>query len=324
MGKFTRPSEARLAQIIQRQDPPRFGSTYDPAIRACREEAPQWSRPAWVWWDKVKRELSTLSLVERCVLMLCLHNPRLWEVHDQRMLPMWSRPHPLTGHPRASKLTLPPMRGTMEIARVLGVERCHPVVKIRKEDNANAYEYTAFPWVGDMLLFLEDDFGPYCVNLDIKDVPEAFDVPFDGSRRRSKRAVEKAKARHAIEQQLYADVGIRTVRLTRKDYHEGLISNLTALHLWHKRKSNLNEEQKQEIVDNLRAGLANGEAPIEVAFALTARHGWTQEQIKIVAHTAVWRRELRVDLFRAFLFDHPMRPEACDPLDLYSHWFARG
>jgi hypothetical protein len=273
------------------------------------------------------RYLCTLSLVERAILMVCLYQARVWEIHDQRMLPMWPRPHPLTGHPRATELILPPMRGTLEVAEALGVEKIHPYVKVPIAEGSKEMMYSSFPWVGDLLLFLEDEAGPYCVNLDIKDTPDAFERPAFGRRARGgsarSTADERTTARHAIEKQLYADVGIPTVQLTRADFDEGVVSNLTQLYLWHKRKTMFTEEQRKEIVDNFQAALTTGEPAIEVVFALAARHGWQRDDIKTVLHQAIWRREIRIDLFRGLHIDQPMRREQRDILAVYGYWFKR-
>lgn len=38
---------------------------------------------------------------------------------------------------------------------------------------------------------------------------------------------------------------------------------------------------------------------------------------------SIWRRELRVDLFRPVLMDKPLRPEVKDVFVHFAHWFAR-
>jgi hypothetical protein len=40
-------------------------------------------------------------------------------------------------------------------------------------------------------------------------------------------------------------------------------------------------------------------------------------------HQGIWRRELRVDLFRPVLADKPLRREVTDVLVKYADWFAR-
>src|SRR5205814_1769920 len=43
-----------------------------------------------------------------------------------------------------------------------------------------------------------------------------------------------------------------------------------------------------------------------------------------VLKQGVWNRKIRVDLFRPFLLDKPLRVEVQDPLVVYGDWFARG
>ena len=60
MGKEIYPKLSRLNEILRRQDPPAWGPTYDPAIRAIREEAPPRSRPAQVWSGLVNEATTRL------------------------------------------------------------------------------------------------------------------------------------------------------------------------------------------------------------------------------------------------------------------------
>ncbi len=326
MSKLTRPSPTRLAQIIQRQDPPSFGPNYVPAIKASREEAPPRSRPAWVWWELAGRYLSTLSSVERAILLIALHHPGVWEVHDQRMLPPMPRPHPMSGHPKAAGLNLPPMRGTVDVSDSLGLLRFHPVIGVPVEPGSNGFEKVPFPWVGDLLLFLEDEQGPYNVNLDIKWDAKEFeqaniDMKLHGTR--AKKSREKVKARHAIEAQLYADVGIPTHQLSRVDYDDHVVANLTQLFLWHPRKDPFNETQRVEIVGLFNQAMVTGEPGIEIAWALCARYGWQLYDVKIVLYQAIWKRQIRIDLFQPLLFENPLHPEQRDVLAVYGAWFKR-
>lgn len=326
MEKSTRPSPSRLQEILRRQDPPGFGAHYVPAIKASREEAPARSRPAWVWWDRAQRYLSTLSSVERAILMVCLYNDRIWEIHDQRMLPALPRPHPLAGHPKADGLVLSPMRGTLEIAENLGVLPFHPIVHVPADGGLPGFTDVPFPWVGDFLLFLDDDEGPYCVNLTIKAHPDDFahaEVAGPQRVRQANISREKAMARHAVEQQVYADAGIRTVRLTQEDYDAEVVATLTQLHLWHRRKASFDADQRRTILDNFQAALANGIPLLEVLYTLSTRYGWNADALKVAFFQAVWQRELRVDLYSPIFIDQPLKPETRDVLDVYGHWFRR-
>jgi hypothetical protein len=321
MSKLTRLSPARLKQIVKRQDPPGFGPLYETAIRANREEAPTKSRPAWVWWERAGRDLSTLSRIERAVLLICLHNHRVWEIHDQRMLPPMPRPHPLGGHPKSAGLNLPPMRGTVDVADSLGLLKFHPFIRLPDEPDE-----VPFPWIGDLLLFLEDDQGPYNVNLTIKDEPSEFEQSDINGVVRGKAAlklIEKTKARHAVEAQLYADAGIRTVQLTKRDYDDHVVANLKQIYLWHKREHPFSHSQREEIVARFNESLVTGVPALEVAWSLSARHGWTVYDTKVVFYQALWHRQVRIDLQQPLLFDTPLRAERIDVLETYRKWFER-
>ena len=326
MGKLTRPSETRLRQILQRQDPPGFGPHYIPSIKATREEAPSKSRPAWVWWETVERNLSTLSPAERAVLVICLYNPMVWEVHDQRMLPTYPRPHPLSGHPKAVGLNLPPMRGTVEVATRMGLFSFHPLIRLPTGDNPQEKETLAFPWIGDLLLFLEDGSGPYNRNLDIKNEASEFEQSDINGVQKGKRGIklrQKTIARHAIEKQLYMDAGISTLMLSRTDYDVNVVANLTQVYLWNRRKNIFTKDQLDEITRIFNGSIITRERPIETAWAISARHGWRLYDIKIAFYQAIWHRKIRVDLFEPIEFDYPLRAERRDVLDIYSHWFKR-
>jgi hypothetical protein len=326
MSKLTRPSPIRLKQIIERQDPPRFGQDYVPSIKASREEAPPRSRPAWVWWQQVGRSISTLSSVERSILVISLHSGLVWEVHDQRMLPPMPRPHPLTGHPKAAGLSLPPMRGTVDVADNLGLLSFHPLIRVPALTEAKGWELVPFPFVGDLLLFLEDEHGPYNVNLNIKGKAEEFEqAEIDSVLRgdRAKKSQAKTRARHAIEAQLHADVRIPTLQLSRRDYDDHVAANLMQIFGWHNRKDPFSAEQRDEVIGKFNGSLVTGSPAIEVAWALSARYGWQLYDIKIVLHKAIWHRKIRIDLFQPFLFDKPLQPERRDVLSVYGNWFKR-
>jgi hypothetical protein len=47
------------------------------------------------------------------------------------------------------------------------------------------------------------------------------------------------------------------------------------------------------------------------------------EDASALIHQGIWRRELRVDLFRPVLTSKPLRPEVTDVLTKYAAWFAR-
>jgi len=64
MAKYKHKTLARLKELQRRQDPPKWGRDYEPAIRATREEAPARSRFLQIWFEKLKRYVHALSSVE--------------------------------------------------------------------------------------------------------------------------------------------------------------------------------------------------------------------------------------------------------------------
>jgi hypothetical protein len=218
------------------------------------------------------------------------------------------------------------MRGTVEIAESLGVLPLHPTIRVPAQNGPRHVDTVPFPWIGDFLLFLEDAQGPYCVNITVKGHAGEFEESDAGAMKDSaqrRQAKEKAFARHAVEEVLYADAGIRTMRLTQADFDPTLIANLTHLCLWHHRKTTFSAAQQQTILDNFRAALGQGIPPLDVIGLLAARFHWTVYALKTALFQAIWRRDLRVDLFSPIFLDRPLLPETRDVLAVYGAWFRR-
>lgn len=319
-----RLSLSRLNEILRRQDPPRFGSEYVPAILAERTEAPAHSRPRRVWSPKLNRECHLLSSVEERAFRLALYNPDVFEVHEQRMLAMEARPHPLVGHPLGVGQLLPSLEGTIAVAERLDFLHLHPRLHVRGQDGAPVS--APFPWIGDLLLFVMDDQGPYCVNWTIKGSSEGFNRSFPKARpaKDPEKDRGEAKARHAIEEIYYRDAGIRTVRVVESDIPDTLDANLRRLYLAFGVTAELDTEIRARLLDRLQACLLTGRPPMEVFLSMRSQYDVNVLALKAYMEQAIWRRELRVDLFGAPIFaDQPLVPEKTDVLTKYAHWFAR-
>ena len=325
MGTVRRLTEARLRTILSRQDPPAFGRDYAPSIRAVREEAPDKSRFAMVWSALVEREISTLSRPEKWVLYIVLYCPWLFDIQEQRMLPYLQAPHPLTGHPLAAGMKLPSFRGTLAIAEELGALELHPVLHIASTADPTVMIAVPFPWIGDFLLFLLDDQGPYCINLTIKATDAEFDVPSVGMKPNTdmKRAVRHAEVRHRTEQILYADVDIPTIRVAADKVNTTVLANLEQIYGWQRRVHPFDETQRLEIVDALRAGVLAGVSALEVIHNLMAEFSHAMYDLKVVMYQAIWKREVHIDLYQYFFIEQPLIAEHRDVLDEFSHWFKR-
>ena len=325
MGASRHLTRARLNEILRRQNPPRFGTGYEPAIKATREEAPSISRPAWVWSEFLGRYISTLSGPERSFLPLALYSPALFELQEQRMLPFLPANHPLHGHPFAVGMHLPAFRGTISVADELGVFHFHPIIPAPRGDSSAEAQAVPGCWIGDFLFFLRDARGPYCVNVSVKDRRDAFRTPTIGLTPKTnlKRALQAEAARHLIEERLYRDVGIPTQQVAAEELDPIVVDNLQQLLLWQKRGHELDDERVEGIVEAFKDGLAAGASALAVIRALEVSEGLSEEAVKTVLYQAIWNRRLRIDLFRRFWLDEPMEPEVRDVLDVYGDFFRR-
>lgn len=322
---FVRSMLNRLKEILRRQDPPAWSPDYRPAILAERNEAPSRSRALRVFSPKLGRECHVLSAVELRALLLALYHPDVFEVHEQRMLAMEPRPHPLDGHPRAAGMVLAPVEGTISVAARLDYLHLHPWVAMEDDDGESLK--VPYPWIGDLLIFLADEHGPYCVNWTVKATAEGFSGSIGSDRpvRDPKKDASKSCARHAIEEMYYRDAGIRTVRVTRKDIPDALDGNLRRLYLSLGYKVDLPTDTRRRVLDRLQGCLLTGQPPFEALLAMSRQFDVDVPALKAFMEQAIWHRQLRVELCGDPIFaDRPLVPERTDVVRKYAHWFARG
>lgn len=325
MGNAIKPSAARLREILKRQDRPGWGQDYVPAIRATREEAPSRSRPSQIWSELLQRQVHALSEPEKFACLMALFHPWLFEMQEQRMLHYLPSAHPLDSHVRGAGAIRPILRGTLEISDALGLLKHHAMVPMPATEPGEAAGLMPFPWIGDLLLFLEDGAGPYCVNWTIKNSQEDFEraQQFGRPSRNPERANARERARHQIEAVYYLDGDIRTQRLVRADFDTNLIANLEQLILWSKRKHPFAGDQVRDVIHCFKAAIGTPAPAMALVFDLARIHGCEAYDIKVVLHQALWERQLRIDLFQPFHIDKPLLPERRDPLEVYAHWFGR-
>jgi hypothetical protein len=317
-------SAARLAEILRRQQTPSFGPTYEPSIRACREEAPSGSRFAEVWSCLLGRSVHTLSGPERAFLSVLLYCEfGLFELQEQRMLPYAPAAHPLEGHPQAAGLDLKRFRGTLKVADELHHLAFHPFVTLNKN---GAISEGPGCWIGDYLAFFTDGQGAFCLNFNIKETRAEFTVPSYGVtvKTRLRQATARNTARHEVEKQLYADIGIRTIEVATEEIPEILAANLLELLRWQKHRHVLTPQQVQTVLNALNEGLDRGASPLEVMGAVELDQGIDMYDQKIVLMQGIFDREVRLDLFESHIFiDKPMTPEQQDVKEVFGHWFRR-
>ncbi len=325
MRDLMRLTLPRLKEILRRQDPPNWRSDYDPAIRATREEAPALSRFAQVWNEKLCRYCHVLSSVEQKAMLLALFNPQLFEIQEQRILTCEPRPHPLASHPLAVGLVLPSLRGTIDVCERLDMLDSHLWINIDHPDGTGQVPVPA-PFVGDLLIFLLDQDGPYCVNWTVKGAVNEFHLRIAGSK--PAKSVEKemkaVRARHAIEELYYRDAHIPTIQVVDRDIPELFIQNIKSFLLLKHRAADMNQELYKEICERLQASVLTGQTPLEILLSIMHRRDLTLDLAKAAFYRALWQRDVRVELMDEPIFiDRPLKAERRDPFQIFSAWFAR-
>jgi hypothetical protein len=303
--------------------PQRFGPDYVPGTFANVTEAPNLSEASGLTSRLVGREIQVMSRPERDAAVLALHHPALFELQEQRMLSMVPRVHPLVGHERAVGLPLQSFKGTLAVAERLGRLDLHPSIRVKFPDRPTSTPLP-FPMSGDLLLFLADSIGPYCINWTIKRDAEAFEERRLGKRRtQSSDDLAHAIARHEFEAAYYRDAAIPTVRVVGDDLNVALCNRLCRLFLWHNRKSNLPLQLVEDLESRYQVALHRGIPPLDVIVRVMAQTGVEREPCLCVLWQAIWERRLRVDLFSTVVVDKPLLPERRDPLIEYDRLFRR-
>ncbi|WP_287881867.1 hypothetical protein [Aquitalea sp.] len=325
MAKPMHLSLARLKEVLRRQDPPQWGRNYDPAIRATREEAPARSRCAQVWSEQLGRYCHVLSSVEEKALILALFHPGLFELQEQRILATESRLHPLSGHPLAVGMELAPLRGTINVCDRLDMIGRHLWIQVDHPDGSGRIPVPV-PFIGDFLLFLMDQYGPYCVNWTIKSSMDEFQRRLLGTKpaRNPQAEINAVRSRHAIEERYYADAWIPTVRIVDRDLPESLIQNLRNLLLVQHRAAEMDAGLYAEICERLQSSIQTGQKPLDVLLSVMHRHDLSLDLAKASFARALWRRDVCAELMDEVIFiDRALKPQRRDPLQVFSAWFAR-
>ena len=322
MSSFRGLTLARRQKILDRQDPPGWGEEYVPSILATREEAPSISRAVQLWAKQLGRSCHLLSKVEVRAATLALYHPALFELHEQRMLSSEPRPHPLANHPRYAGLNLSPLRGTLDVAQRLGVLSVIPLVRFTED---NERHLAPFPLVGDLLLFLVDSQGPYCVNWPLKDTRKAFRRPGPKPRAKPRPDVDdpNAIARNELEIAYYQDAGIRTEQLSREDINPAVAHNLYDLFLAHRKAIDISDDARREATEDFVDVVGTSTPAYRVLQHVERKLALSKEDAIALLKQAIWRRDVRVDLFKPVLMDRPLAGEMVDVLDTYAAWFAR-
>jgi hypothetical protein len=302
---------------------PGWGSDYCPAMKATRAQAPSISRASQMRCSDFDRVVHAHSPGEQEAIFLALHNPALFELKEQRPLSPLPAPHPLQAHPLTKGRAMPSTRGTVEISMDLGLFAFHP--KQWELGAAGEPRWRPLPWIGDLLLFLLDQDGPYCVFWDVKAKrgDHAKPGPGNGFRPRCRRTELRARARYEVQREYFKDAGIRIVELAREEIDRHAANNLRALFGWTARPVRLSAEARKRLTCSLAEAQEKGSPPIDVIEAARKRLNVPFDECKRLMYHLIWRRSLRVDLFQPVLINCPLHPESRDVLDVYRNWFMR-
>lgn len=314
----------RLQKILERQNISRWGKDYTPSILATPQEAPSISHASTLNSAKLGREIHVLSTPERHAALLALYHPKLLDLHEQKMLSVGARPHPLFGYLDTIGTDLPPIQGLIDVAERLGYMSFLPRLKVDNPQDFSNPRVVVFPYIGDFLLFLRgSDGGIYCVNWTVKDTESSFKRPGPSSSKMLPKNKESQTsiARHEIEETYYCDADIRTVRISGDKIHPHVAANLTQLFGYHRTELTLNLSEQDEMLNKFRIALDAGISAMDVILMLTANGRFTSHECRTVFYQSIWERKLRVDLFRPILIDRQIAPENQDVLVEYADWF---
>ena len=324
MARLKRTAQ-RLATLLRRQAAQKFGAEYVPAQRATVTEAPSISRAYILSSAKLGREVHLLSTPEMQAGLLALYHPKLFELQEQRLLSTGPAIHPLEGHPKAVGMRLAPLPGTLRVMEDLGHLNRHPTVRYQPTKDPRSAQSIPWPYIGDLLLFLEDESGPYCVNWTVKNDAAAF------RRRGSYRGKPVLPGsedpgvilRHQVEALHYGAAGIRTVEITPKMFARHVIDNLRFLFLYHGWPIAADWHVRQRIVSTFTSTIGTRQSIFQTSQALMSETGLALDVIYTVLYQAIWRRDVEVDLFTAILPDLPLQAPTLDVCEHYASLFAR-
>lgn len=304
---------------------PGWESQHTPAIQAKPRQAPSMSWAYRVEHPEFGKIINAISRPEYDLLFVALFHPTLFQLHDQFVFDLRPGVHPLHGHPYLIGANTPSHKGTLAIARDLGVMSAHPKTFMPSAIDPEDGHWVARPLLGDFMLFLLDDQGPYCLHFDIKHEKGAHDKPGPDvvASRQGDRSKNNASAKFRIKAQYLEELGIRVVYLHPGQVDLEVARNLRFLYAWTVRPSKLGADQQDQLIEHFQRGIEDGTPPAFVISTNAAKYGSTPEECRRVLFQAIWTRRLRVDLFDAILIDQPLYPETRNVIDEYAHWFVR-
>lgn len=313
-------SQKTLQRIVERQGRFEWGNKYLAGIFAIPGEAPKGSRVSRLNSRKLGRTLHLLSTPERVFTQLALFNPRVFDIHEQKMLYPGQHLNPLNGHPLATGANLHPVLGTLAIATRIGFDHAKVVV----EDANGQRRWLPHPYLGDLLLYLKgEDGNPLAVNWTIKLSESDFGERGRGRVKtllQQRRDQEHIQLRNLLEEEYYLSAGIRTSKLSMDVIDPIVVANLDLLYGSHDLLIDLDkrllEDYSNEIQEVSNFGLPV--APVAIKYG----QKWGRRDLFLAKiYQDIWNRNLKVDLFEPILIDHPLNVGGRDVLETYDSLF---
>lgn len=317
-----RINEARLRLIKKRQWEPAWGPNYVAAQWAVPREAPAICMPSILYPEKLGgRAFHCLSRNEAWVALMNLYHPGVWELQEQSVMFPQPTPHHLQGHARAQGLKFRPFRGTLDVAERMG--RLSKHLRCRVQLSKGEYAYAPFPYLCDLLVFLQDRDGPYLINQSVKDKFEAFRQRFQRSGKPT--LLEDCPAvlsRHELEVTYFNDGEVPTRQVVGRCIDEELRANLRDLFLMHGERTSI-EKEKRALWTFFQQKVGSKETAGALVRQVAAHLQVDPLEVKTVLMQGIWYRSVQVDLFRPLLMDRPLWPMVLDPIEVYKDWFRR-
>lgn len=320
------PNETRLRRVSKRQSNPTWDKDYIPSILAVRGEAPSISHALTITPEKLEgREVHLLSQAECSAAILGLYHPAVVGLQEQRAFSRSGGPHPLHNFKAASPVGLRPFSGIVDVADRLGYLDALSKVKIKDAAAPGGCRWVVFPFIGDLLWAMRTQDGRhYCLNWSVKDSEDAFKRPLECKRFVTPKGklADGILVRHELERTYHQDAGIRTVFLAADAIDPHVCANLRTLFLAHRQSVSLSSAEQDELTERFKNCLESGVPAFELIVRLAGAGKYSVKDCRNVLFQAIWKRRLRVDLFRPVLIDRPLNPETQDVIEVYGDWFS--
>jgi hypothetical protein len=182
-----------------------------------------------------------------------------------------------------------------------------------------------FPYLGDLLTYIEDEAGSYVVNITVKDKQESFRQRLARPGKPVVRADNLGSInRHALEKIYYDGGGIPTRQVVGSEIDLELRVNLNELFMFHAEATSIPQPVKCELWQFFHSNVGTAKTADAQIRAVAENLRFDLEEVRAVLMQGIWFRKVLVDLFKPVLMDRPLRPMVDDPLQVYRDLFARG